>query len=75
MLELYESNEAVMASGAIDHIALNCTNIEEVFTELKNKGYEFFEERITFLPFFEKGVSYFIIYGPNREKVEFNQKM
>ena len=36
-------------------------------------GYDTEDTAINFLPFFEKGVKFFTIIGPNREKVEFNQ--
>lgn len=62
-------------SGAIDHIAVDVTDIETVFGVVTGAGFSAIEGRICELPFWERGVRYFTIYGPNGEKVEFNQKI
>ena len=42
----------------------------------KEKGYQFLEsDEIVFLPFWENGVRYFLIEGPNKEPIEFLQKL
>ena len=60
-------------TGAIDHITINVTDINKVFEEVKAARYKLIDPEIITLPFFEKGCSYFIIEGPNKERVEFNQ--
>ena len=72
-IETYENKKAAMVHGAVDHIALNVTDIEKVFELVKEKGYPMLDTEIQFLPFWEKGVKFFTILGPNREKVEFSQ--
>jgi len=73
VIETYEMAETAGINGAIDHIALNVTDIESAFEKIKAGGYEMLDTEINYLPFFEKGVRYFTIIGPNAEKVEFNQ--
>lgn len=74
MIEAYEVEKSAMVRGAIDHLALNCTDIEACFEEAKKLPYPIVEG-ITFLPFWEKGVKYFLVQGPNMEIIEFIQKL
>ena len=60
-------------TGAIDHITLNVTDIGKVFAEVKAAGHKLIDPAVITLPFFDKGCSYFMIEGPNKERVEFNQ--
>ncbi len=72
-IELYEIKNTSESYGAIDHIALNVKDVEAVYTHVKSLGFKLLESEIQALPFFEKGVRYFTIEGPNAEKIEFNQ--
>ena len=74
IMEGYENKQASMKSGAIDHIALNVTDIDAVFSKIKELGYEMLDDNIRFLPFWEYGVRFFTIIGPNKEKIEFCEK-
>lgn len=74
IIETYESDSCVGASGAIDHISLNVKNVDEVFAWAKAENFKTDDNEVNYLPFFEKGVRFFTIIGPNAEKVEFNQK-
>lgn len=73
IIETYENRQAVGSNGAIDHVALNVTDIEAVFHQVKDAGYQMLDKKIQFLPFWENGVKFFTIVGPNKEKVEFSQ--
>lgn len=73
VIETYLADAAAMKNGAIDHVALNVKDIEAAWRDAQAAGYETEDSEINFLPFFEKGVRFFTILGPNREKVEFNQ--
>lgn len=75
VIEAYESNFISEKTGAIDHIALNVKDIKSIFEYMKLNKYKVVDDEIQFLPFFDKGVKFFTIEGPNREKIEFNQKM
>ena len=71
VLETYQNHKAVGISGAIDHIALNVTDVEEARRIADRLKLDVIEEGQ--LPFWENGVKYFTILGPNQEKIEFNQ--
>lgn len=73
VIETYASEEVALRNGAIDHVALNVRDIETAWRDVQAGGYEVADAEINFLPFFENGVKFFTIIGPNREKVEFNQ--
>lgn len=76
LIETYENKKAAMERGAIDHIALNVPDIEPVYALAKESGYRFLEsDDIVFLPFWEKGIRYFLLEGPNEEAIEFLQKL
>ena len=72
-IETYENKQAALANGALDHIALNVTDIEAVFETAKEKEFCILDTEIQFLPFWENGVKFFTVVGPNKEKVEFSQ--
>lgn len=74
-IEAYENRQAVMKSGAVDHIALDATDIEAAFDFAKSGGFKMLDNEIHFLPFWENGVKFFKIEGPNRENIEFCQKL
>jgi len=73
VIETYESGAVAGRPGAIDHIALNVTDIEAVFNWANELGLKTDDKEINYLPFFEKGVRFFTVIGPNAERVEFNQ--
>ena len=72
-VETYENKQAALVNGALDHVALNVTDIEEVFRMAKEKRLCMLDEEVQFLPFWEKGVKFFTLMGPNKEKIEFSQ--
>ena len=71
-LEVYETEKAAGCDGAVNHIALDVKDIEEAYSFVKSLGVRILQE-ITELPFWEKGVRFFIIQGPNKERIEFAQ--
>lgn len=81
-IELYEQpaektrEVAGRSDGHIDHVALDVADINAVLREIKSMGLNVLEENApVFLPFWEKGVKYFTVRGPDGEKVEFNQRL
>ena len=52
-------------------MAINVTDVAEARRLADTLGLEVIEEGE--LPFWDNGVKYFTVLGPNREKVEFNQ--
>ena len=70
--ETYENKEAALCDGAVDHIAFDVVDIEEAYKFITGLQIKILTE-ITFLPFWEKGVKFFIAQGPNLERLEFAQ--
>ena len=75
ILETYESKSVCKKIGAIDHFCLNVRDIKKVYEYLKSHGFQMLENEIQFLPFWEHGVQFINILGPNGEKIEFSQKL
>lgn len=80
ILELYQLEPeerqeiAKRTDGPIDHIALDVLDIEQAYREICAAGLEVLEDPApVFLPFWNHGVRFFTIRGPDGEKVEFNQ--
>ena len=48
-------------------------NIEKVYEMINQAGLNTTNDTVHFLPFWENGVKFFTIEGPNKEKVEFSQ--
>ena len=59
MIETYQNNCAAGKSGAIDHVALDVSDIEAAFNIIKKGEYTILDKDIRFLPFWEKGVRFF----------------
>lgn len=75
VIETYESKEAAMRPGAIDHIALDVNDVDAVFAILKEGNYRLLDQKVQYLPFWSHGVRFFTIEGPNSEKIEFSQML
>ena len=73
VIETYESDEATMKAGAIDHVAIDVKDIEKVYELINQADLNTTRDIIHFLPFWENGVRFFTIEGPNKEKIEFSQ--
>ena len=54
-------------------MALNVKDIEEIFAYVNQENLNTTNDTIHFLPFWENGVKFFTIEGPNKEKIEFSQ--
>jgi len=61
--------------GHIDHIALNVLDIAKAFDELKAAGLTIVEKEPVHLPFWEKGIRYFNVLGPDGERLEFSERL
>jgi len=81
VIELYQmfgeslAEISVRKDGHIDHIALNVTDIDKAYKELQKAGFEILEDAPVYLDFWDNGVKYFNIRGPDGEKLEFNEKI
>ena len=70
-LEIYENGAASERDGSVDHFALDTKHVEELYEKMKQEGYTMLTPGINSLPFWEKEIKFFIIEGPNRERIEF----
>lgn len=70
-IETWTLAETPMRPGAINHISLNTTDADKTFTEVKAAGFKLIDQHVQSLPFWEHGIKYFNIEGPNGEIVEF----
>lgn len=73
VVETYENKNAKMEAGAIDHLAIDVADVEAVYNEIVKMELNTTNDDIHVLPFWENGVRFFTIEGPNKEKVEFSQ--
>ena len=73
VIETYENKAAKMEAGAIDHVAIDVKDIEKVYEMINQLELNTTNDTVHFLPFWENGVKFFTIEGPNKEKVEFSQ--
>ena len=73
VMEVYESEDAAGKIGAIEHVAIDVTDIGQVYKEICDKNMNTLQDEIHFLPFWDNGVRFFTIKGPNEEKIEFSQ--
>jgi catechol 2,3-dioxygenase-like lactoylglutathione lyase family enzyme len=72
-IETYETDETNKSYGAIDHIALDVTDVDDVFKQISKLSFPIIDDCVHQLPFWQNGVRFFTIIGPNKEKIEFSQ--
>ena len=81
VIELYElagkdlPGIRARGDGHIDHIALDVLDIGKAFAELGAAGFTIVEKEPVYLPFWEKGIKYFNVLGPDGERVEFAERL
>ncbi len=69
ILELYHVLDEGMAvkpvveNGRIDHFAMDVTEIEALYKEMKQQGYNILDEVLQEIDFYENGVVFFRILG------------
>lgn len=67
-IETFENGKAEMSDGAYQHVALDVEDIESMYQKICNEKYTVITDGIEELPFWENGVKFFMIKGPNEEK-------
>ena len=75
VIETYEAAEISGQNGAVDHFSLLVSDVESLYKEALDEGYEILTNGIETLPFWENGVSFFKVKGPNGEAVELLEKL
>lgn len=72
--ELSELKKRGEKPGRLDHIALDVLDVKAAYFECKKEGFAIMDTSVNELPLFEHGVSYFTILGPDKEKIELNER-
>lgn len=75
VIETYQNGQAAMKPGAVDHICIDVKNIDELFPVVKAAGLEMLDDKVNFLPFWDNGVKFFTVIGPDKEKIEFGEML
>src|SRR5262249_39737068 len=79
VIELYQMPAKELAAiaarndGHVDHVAFDVKDIDNTFAVLKKAGYHIIEDAPVKLNFWKNGCKYFNIFGPDSERLEFNQ--
>lgn len=74
MLEVYRDAGAAGRAGCIDHIALDVRQIDRLAEELQKRGCRI-TEGISKLPYWENGIRYFVVEGPEGLKIEYCERL
>ncbi|WP_143462169.1 VOC family protein [Levilactobacillus enshiensis] len=73
-IETWEGDPTNPTAGAINHISLNTTDVDAAFAAAKEQGLDLVNDEVQSIPtFWEKGIRFFNILGPNHETIEFCQ--
>ena len=70
-LEIWTGDGAVRKTGAINHISLNTKDADAAFKAAKAEGFKLKDDEVQHLDFWDKGIKFFNIEGPNSETIEF----
>lgn len=71
-IETWEGDPTAMKAGAINHISMNTPNVEKAFADAKAQGLRLVNDEIQSIPsFWDNGIKFFNILGPNEETIEF----
>lgn len=73
VIEAYENHNAKMTDGSINHFAVNVKSIDDAYRFICENDLNNTNDEIHYLPFWENGVKFFTILGPNMERIEFSQ--
>lgn len=75
VIETYEEKKTAGKNGALDHFSLLVDDVEVLYKEALADGFEILTNGIETLPFWENGVSFFKIKGPDGESVELLERL
>ncbi|MCI1784017.1 VOC family protein [Schleiferilactobacillus harbinensis] len=76
MIETWEGGQPPLRAGAINHVSLNTTDVDQAFAAAKAQHLPLLDETIQSIPsFWDHGIRFFNILGPNHETIEVCQKL
>lgn len=71
VIETWTGDEIVGKPGAINHISMDTSDADAAFTAAKAEGLSLMNSEVQHLPFWNKGIKFFNIQGPDGVIVEF----
>lgn len=72
IIETWEGDPTNPQAGAINHISMNTTDVDKAFAAAKEQGLDLVNDEVQSIPtFWDKGIRFFNILGPNHETIEF----
>lgn len=71
MIEAWTGDEIVGKPGAINHISLDVTDADAAIIEAKKEGFNLIDNEVQHLPFWNNGIKFFNVQGPDGVIVEF----
>lgn len=74
MLEIYEEKITCSSEGPINHIAIDIVDADGLFKEISQAGYNIVAPGIEELPFWNSGIKFFKIIGPDSVVIEFCER-
>ncbi|EHN58395.1 MAG: VOC family protein [Oenococcus sp.] len=73
-IETWDGDPTAQKAGAINHISMNTTDVDKAFAAAKAQGLHLVDKEIQSIPsFWDNGIRFFNILGPNKETIEFCQ--
>jgi lactoylglutathione lyase len=79
IIEIYQLPEPELAeirtrgNGHVDHMAFDVDDVDSLFNQIKEAGFNVIEAAPVFLQFWKNGCKFFNITGPDGERLEFNE--
>lgn len=74
-MEIYEADNIADRDGAVDHVSLDCTDIDKAYGEISAMGLPVVSDGIEQLDYWDRGIRFFHVRGPAGEKIEICQKL
>lgn len=73
LIEAYERDETPGVAGAVDHIAIEVSDIEAVYKRVKEMRLELMVDEIGVSDYWPRPARWFFVIGCNGERIEFEQ--
>ncbi|AKP36598.1 VOC family protein [Leuconostoc mesenteroides] len=71
VIETWSGDEVAGKPGAINHISMDTTDADAAFDAANAEGFTLIDSEVQHLPFWDKGIKFFNLQGPDGVIVEF----
>lgn len=75
MLELLQNGGGSSIPSALDHFAIETKDVDGLYEEFAKRDYTFLTRGVQAMDFWENGVRFFYIAGPDGERIEFLERV